>query len=94
MRTLKIGYHRFAVPSNWTSKQVGELAALMSELAQVNNLSDRVGESWVEVPYLSESDGVTIGQVNFVLPNYEAARQYLEGKKDAVAEDQRQAETA
>lgn len=94
MRTLKLGYHRFAVPSSWTSTQVGEFAAQMAELTQVNDLSDKVGESWTSVPYLTESDGVTIGQVGFVLPNYESARQHLDGLKDAAAEDQRQAETA
>jgi len=89
MRTIKIGYHRFAVPSNWTSKNVGEFAAQMSELTQVSDLSEKVGESWTSVPYLNELDGVTIGHVGFVLPNYESARQHLDGLKDA-AEDQRQ----
>jgi hypothetical protein len=92
MKTIKIGYTMFAVPTNWTTKQVGEFAAQMAELTQVNHLGDKVGDAWENVYYLSAGDGVTIGQhVGFVLPNYEAARQHLDGLKAAAPAE---AETA
>lgn len=90
MRTIKIGYTRFAVPTNWTTKQVGEFAAQMAELTQVSDLTDKVGESWVHVPYQVSGEGVTIGrEEDTVLPNYAAAREHLEAlKAAALAEEE------
>ena len=92
MKTIKIGYTMFAVPTNWTTKQVGEFAAQMAELTQVSHLSDKVGDAWESVYYMSAGDGVTIGQhVGSVLPNYDAARQHLDALKAAAPAE---AETA
>ena len=94
MKTIKIGYTMFAVPANWTTKQVGQFAAQMAELTQVNHLGDKIGENWENVYYLSAGDGVTIGQhVGLVLPNYDAARQHLNRLMAAVPVEQ-ETETA
>ena len=95
MRTIKIGYTRFAVPTNWTTKQLGEFAAQMAELAQVSDLTDKVGESWTHVPYMVSGEGVTIGrEERDVMPTYDAARQHLDALKAAAPAEEEEVETA
>jgi hypothetical protein len=93
MKTLTIGYTRFAVPSNWTTKQVGEFAAQLAELSRIDDTTQKIGENYERAYYMVADKGVTIGMFteNTVMwPTYDAARRHLE----ALAEMQAEAETA
>jgi hypothetical protein len=95
MRTLKIGYTAFVVPSNWTAEQLGVFAAQLAEMTRIEDTSAELPNGKWKSAYYHAPVDVTFSKMNeSVFENRELARDYLEAKAREVAQLMEVAEAA
>lgn len=78
MRTLKIGYTAFVVPSNWTAEQLGVFAAQLAEMTRVEDTAMELPNGKYKTAYYHAPVDVAFSKVNeFVFSDREQAREWL-----------------
>ena len=85
MRTLKIGYNCFVVPSNWTVEQLGTFAAQLAEMTRVDDTTIELPDGKYKTAYYHVPVDVTFSKMlDRVFADREQAREYLEAKAAAA----------
>ena len=81
MRTLRIGYTTFVVPSNWTAEQLGVFAAQLAEMTRVDDTSAEMPNGKYKTAYYHAPVDVAFSKVSEpVFADREQAREFLEAK--------------
>ena len=87
MRTLKIGYNWFVVPSNWSAEQLGKFAAQFAELTRVDDTSAEMPDGKYKSAYYHAPVDVTFSKMlDPVFADREQAREFLEAKAREAAQ--------
>jgi hypothetical protein len=87
MRTLKIGYNSFVVPSNWTAEQLGVFAAQLAELTRIDDTGMEMPDGKWKTAYHHAPVDVAFSKMNEpVFENREQARDFLEAKARETAQ--------
>jgi len=87
MRTLKIDYISFVVPSNWTAEQLGKIAAQLAELSRIEDTSEEMPDGRYKTAHYHAPVDVTFSKmVEPLFDSREQARDYLAAKAREVAQ--------
>ena len=87
MRTIRIGYNTFVVPSNWTAEQLGKLAAQLAEMSRVDDTSEEMPDGRYKTAHYHAPVDVTFSKmVEPLFDSREQARDYLAAKAREVAQ--------